>query len=133
MNKYLKVSHENENKTIRKHWYKNQIRSVKIKNQICMENHERFKNIFLGFSIQASRLNHILLNTDQYQHDQIKQIYDIMKKIQTSVLGMGADKEKYDNYLNNSVYCKIMMRGYAKKLEMIIADTDALLKGDKNQ
>lgn len=105
----------------------NMTQKIKIQNQITMDNHERFKNVALGYSIQTSRLMKFVQGNVQLE--QVKIAKGIMVKIQKKLLKLEKDKKKYDKHLTDSVYCKMKMQPYATALESIIKQVDDLLKG----
>lgn len=101
------------------------VKKMKIQNQINMDNHERFKNIALGYSIQASRLSHYLISGN-LQLEQVREVYIIMVKIQGKLIKLGKVKKQYDEHLNDSLYCKIRMQPYAMALETITESVNRL-------
>lgn len=105
---------------------------VRVNLCLNMENQERFKNVCLGFAIQADRLMHFAGGLQQYQIEQAEQATNIMKQIQQCLVEIAAEKEKYDQHLNNAVYCKKVINPYVKALEQVIADVDVLVKGGVN-
>lgn len=112
---------------------KNLQKQAEVNNRLNMENQERFKNVCLGYTIQANRLMHFAKELQQNQVDQAKEATEILKKIQQNLVEIAAKQKKYEQHLNNSVYCKKMMQPYAKELEQIIAEVDALVKGGKDE
>lgn len=108
---------------------------LKVNNRLTMDNNERIKNVAMGYHIQASRLMCLVqdFGTDFVKAKEHKAELDIateiMKKIQRIMWKMGSETEKLQKHISNSVYCKVAMIPYVKQLESIIAETDALVKG----
>lgn len=116
-----------------------QQRNVRINNSLCMENRERYNNILLGYSIQATRISRFIQNiadeliekqkvTDQ-QKEQTEKASTIMKEIQCILRRLATDECNYKKHLISNTYCKIAMMPYKKKLEQIIVNVDKLLNG----
>jgi hypothetical protein len=93
-----------------------------------MNNFERFKNVFLGYSIQANRISGIMAQQETVTKNQLDHALAIMKKIQTGLQELQSMKSAYDKHLNSNVYCKMAIKPYADKLKKIIAETDAFVK-----
>jgi hypothetical protein len=108
---------------------KNTTKGIKVNNALTMDNSERFRNVFLGYSIQATRIIFIVRqqNTTMTK-EQIDGALAIMKKIQGALQRLKSMRSAYDKHLNNNVYCKMAMKPYADNLKKIIAETDAFGK-----
>lgn len=109
----------------------NMTNKIRVQNQITMDNHERFKNVALGYSIQTSRLMKFVQGNVQLE--QVKIAKGIMVKIQKKLLKLESDKKKYDKHLTDSVYCKVKMQPYVTALESIIKQVDDLVKGQAHE
>ena len=101
--------------------------NVKVQNQISMDNHERFKNVCIGYSIQASRLMKFVQCS--VQPVQVENAKKIMLVIQKKLQRLAYVKNKYDKHLNSSVYCKMKIQPYVTSLESVIKKVDALVAG----
>ena len=123
----------------RKVMVNNMKNQVKVNNYLSMNNQERFKNVCLGYSIQAERL---LKKLQEYtagdiskewiseeRKSAIEHISSLMRKVQTELIKLEDMQKKYNRHIHNSIYCKSVMKPYVKHLEQIIAETDALVKG----
>lgn len=118
---------------------KNMQNQVKVNNYFSMNNQERFKNVCLGYSIQAERLLKKLQEyTDgnitkewvsEERKSAVEHISSLMRKIQIELIKLEDMQKKYSRHIHNSIYCKSAMKPYVKQLEKIIAETDALVKG----
>lgn len=112
---------------------------VKVNNYLSMNNQERFKNVCLGYSIQAERLLKKLQEyTDgnitkewvsEERKSAVENISSLMRKIQLELIKLEDIQKKYNRHIHNSIYCKFAMEPYVKQLEKIIIETDALVKG----
>lgn len=112
---------------------------VKVNNYLSMNNQERFKNVCLGYSIQAERLLKKLQEyTDgnitkewvsEERKSAVEHISSLMRKIQLELMKLEDIQKKYNRHIHNSIYCKFAMEPYVKQLEKIITETDALVKG----
>jgi len=115
---------------------------VEVNNRLSMDNNERFKNVAMGYMIQVERLwavygkglegnlqeNLEMIKSSPILTDRFKQATALIKKIQQILVDLQGISDKYNVHLHNSLYCKTMMILYARKLEGIIAETDALVK-----
>lgn len=83
----------------------NMTNKIRVQNQITMDNHERFKNVVLGYSIQISRL--IKFVQGDVQLEQVKIANGLVVKIQKKLTKLVSDKKKYDKHLIDSTYCMV--------------------------
>ncbi len=117
----------------------NMANRIKVQNQITMDNNERIKNVAMGYQIQASRLLRMVqdfsadLETMKEHKAEIDKATEIMKEIQRIMWKMGSGTKKLQKHISNSAYCKVAMIPYVKQLENIIAETDALIKGEVHE
>lgn len=128
------------NRKVRVNNMKNQ---VKVNNYLSMNNQERFKNVCLGYSIQAERLLKKLQEytagdiskewVSEERKSAIEHISSLMRKVQTELIKLEDMQKKYNRHIHNSICCKSAMKPYVKHLEQIIAETDALVKGVANE
>ena len=110
---------------------------VKVKNFLFMDNQERFKNVCLGYSIQAERLMNIVqkntageITKDWVTYERkvsIEQSSVIIEKIQLQLMKLKEERGKYQKHIKNSVYCQQLLRPYIRDLEKIITEIDTLV------
>ena len=110
---------------------------VKVKNFLFMDNQERFKNVCLGYSIQAERLMNIVqkntageITKDWVTYERkvsIEQSSVIIEKIQLQLMKLKEERGKYQKHIKNSVYCQQLLRPYIRGLEKIITEIDTLV------
>ncbi len=98
------------------------VEKAKVQNQLAMDNHERFKNIAFGFSIQASRLLSLVQSSQDVK--QVTKAKNIMLKIQKQLIMLEKCKKHYDKHLSDSKYCKFRMQPFKMALDSIIKSVD---------
>lgn len=104
-------------------------KKVKVNNMLDMDNFERFKNVIIGYSIQAERILGAMIAQGTVTMEQNGQALKIMQKIKKNMLKLQSMKDNYDKHLTNNVYCKLAVKPYVDDLKMITAETDTFVKG----
>lgn len=104
-----------------------------VRNDLQMNNEQRFINIALGYSIQADRIIEFvqkiakdkkLLETSEKE---IKTAENLMKRIRKEVSMIEKMRGFYVAHIDNQLLVKFMMQIPAMQLEAVINETDELL------
>lgn len=109
-------------------------KSVIIQNHCDMDNHKRITNIVLGYQIQANRLMNYVQEAASKKEENIniKKVIDTsletMKKIQRILQEIAQKSDKYYKHISSNIYCRRMMKTYAKQLSNIISEVNILLE-----
>ncbi len=102
---------------------------ILINNQLFMDNVERYRNVCLGYSIQAQRIMHFIQNPNNCNKQSLEKAIVIMKTILLELKRMERGRRVYLNHIFNHLYCKMKIHIHAKRLQKVIADTDELING----
>ena len=111
------------------------IERTMLYNKLCMDNQDRYKNVFIGYWIQFCRLKELAtlymrdVRKARLHRQEIDKIAQLMVEIQTELAALEKVKPLYDKHLKDSYYCKAKLSKSIKCLERIIADIDELVKG----
>lgn len=94
------------------------------------ENTERFKDLCIGYVIQAQRLMKLVGSITIGQAEQLNRATEVMKDIQHNLLKLQELETEYNNHCSNDAYCRKALKPYSDDLKMIMEKTDVIIKGD---